>query len=272
MQVIGLIGTSRCGSTVLQAALAQFRDVAALGEVKRLHRLATTGASCSCGAKVSACEVWGAEAPGFIASSGSKLRMIGNALATAARTPMFAEDAKAAQSLSRTLRAIAKKLPARVFVDSSKDLDQLLLYATLPDIEVIPVHVVRDPRGVVQSAGRRTGIAPDEMTRHWRRLNGATIVLRKLTPHLPWQTVLYEDFCTDPAGVCQRVLRAAGHDGQMRDEPALHHTLGGSPGFSFAGVDAIRVEENWRTTMPKDLQTTILRQSGWPAKHLGYRD
>ena len=134
------------------------------------------------------------------------------------------------------------------------------------------MHVVRDPRGVVQSAGRRTGIAPDEMARHWRRLNGATVVLRKMTPRLPWQTVLYEDFCADPARVCRSVLRAAGHDGALRTEPVLHHTLGGSPGFSFAGVDAVQVEETWRATMAKDMQAAILRQSGWPAKYLGYRD
>ncbi len=57
----------------------------------------------------------------------------------------------------------------------------------------------------------------------------------------------------------------------MRDRPVVDHTLGGSPGFSFAGIDTIRVENNWRDTMPADMQATILRQSGWPARHFGYR-
>lgn len=271
MHVICLIGTSRCGSTVLQAALAEFEGVSALGEVKRLRTLAARDALCSCGAKISDCEIWGTEVAGFVASKGSRLRMLGNALAVAAGAPLLATDARAAQALSRTLHAIDKKKPSRVFVDSSKDPDQLLLYAARPDIDVIPVHVVRDPRGVVQSAGRRTGITPDAMARHWRRLNGATLALRKVTRRLPWQTVVYEDFCANPIAACQELLRAAGHDGTMRNQPAIHHTLGGSPGFSFAGLDTIRVEETWRKTMPLEMQTAILRQSGWPARHFGYR-
>jgi hypothetical protein len=168
------------------------------------------------------------------------------------------------------LQAIDRKVPSRVFIDSSKDPDQLLLYASRPDITVIPVHVVRDPRGVVQSAGRRTGTSADVMAQHWRRLNTATLILRKMTPRLPWQTVRYEDFCANPMAICSTILRAAGHEGQMRDHPAKDHTLGGSPGFSFAGIDTIRGENNWQGTMPAPMQATILRQSGWPARHFDY--
>lgn len=271
MHVVCLIGTSRCGSTVLQAALAQFQDVTALGEVKRLGTLALRGAFCGCGAKINDCDIWRPQVAGFVTPSGGRLRMLGNAFAVAAGAPLFPADARAAQSLSRMLHAIDQKMPSRVFIDSSKDPDQLLLYAGRPDITVIPVHVVRDPRGVVQSAGRRTGTTSDVMTRHWRRLNGATLILRKMMPRLPWQTIRYEDFCANPVAVCQTILRAAGHDGQMRDRPVGQHTLGGSPGFSFAGIDTIQLENNWRDTMPVEMQATILRQSGWPARHFGYR-
>ena len=308
MHVVCLIGTSRCGSTVLQAALAQFQGVTALGEIKRLRSLAARGALCGCGAKLDACEVWGPHVADFVAPTGGRLRMLGNTLAVATGAPLFPADAQAAQSLSQMLHAIDRKLPSRVFIDSSKDPDQLLLYASRPDVTVIPVHVVRDPRGVVQSAGRRTGTTADVMARHWHRLNAATLILRKMTPRLPWQTVRYEDFCADPMAICSAILRAAGHDGQLRDWPSDHddfgsnrskiinvidsnklehdvvrkplrtfrhhavdHTLGGSPGFSFGGIDTIRVENNWQGTMPAQIQATILRQSGWPARHFGYR-
>ena len=271
MHVVCLIGTSRCGSTVLQAALGQFQDVTALGEVKRLRSLAARGALCGCGAKINACEIWGPQVADFVAPKGGRLRMLGNAPAIAAGAPLFPADARAAESLSQMLQAIDRKMPSRVFIDSSKDPDQLLLYASRPDITVIPVHVVRDPRGVVQSAGRRTGTTADVMAQHWRRLNAATLILRKMTPRLPWQTVRYEDFCANPMAICSTILQAAGHDGQMRDRPAVDHTLGGSPGFSFAGIDTIRVENNWQGTMPAQMQATILRQSGWPARHFGYR-
>lgn len=271
MHVVSLIGTSRCGSTVLQAALAQFQDVTALGEVKRLRSLAARGALCGCGTKIDACEIWGPQIENFVAPKGGRLRMLGNALAVATGAPLFPADARAAQSLSQMLHAIDRKMPSRVFIDSSKDPDQLLLYARHPDITVIPVHVVRDPRGVVQSAGRRTGTTADVMARHWHRLNAAALVLQKMTPRLPWQTIRYEDFCADPMAICSTILQAAGHDGQLRDRPVVDHTLGGSPGFSFAGIETIRVENNWRDAMPAPMQATILRQSGWPARHFGYR-
>jgi hypothetical protein len=271
MHVVCLIGTSRSGSTVLQAALAQFQDVTALGEVKRLNALAARGALCGCGAKIADCDVWGPQIADFVPAKGGRLRMLGNALAIAAGAPLFPAEARAAGSLSRMLQAINRKTPSRVYVDSSKDPDQLLLYAGRPDITVIPVHIVRDPRDVAQSADRRTGTSADVMTAHWRRLNGATLILRKMTPRLPWQAIRYEDFCDDPIATCRTILRAAGHDGQMRDHPVVDHTLGGSPGFSFAGIDTIRVESRWRETMPPQIQAAILRHSGWPARHFGYR-
>ena len=145
MHVVCLIGTSRCGSTVLQAALAQFQGVTALGEVKRLRTLAARGASCGCGARLGDCEVWGPQIADFVAPQGGRLRMLGNTLAIAAGAPLFPAEARSAQSLSRMLHAIDRQMPSRVFVDSSKDPDQLLLYAGRPDITVIPVHIVRDP-------------------------------------------------------------------------------------------------------------------------------
>ncbi len=120
MHVVCLIGTSRCGSTVLQAALAQFQDVTALGEVKRLSTLAARGALCGCGAKINDCEIWGPHIADFVAPTGGRLRMLGNALAIAAGAPLFPADARAAQSLSRMLHAIDRQKPSRVFVDSSK--------------------------------------------------------------------------------------------------------------------------------------------------------
>jgi len=271
MNVICLIGTSRCGSTVLQAALSQFADVTALGEVKRLAALALRRAPCACGDPIPDCEVWGPRAPDFVAPPGGHLRMLVNAMAVATGRSLLPSEASAATSLRDMLQSIGNQIPTRVFVDSSKDPDQLLLYAASPDINVVPVHIVRDPRGVAQSADRRTGTTAAVMTRHWYKLNAATMVLRKMTPRLPWQTIRYEDFCAAPAAICQSILRAAGHDGAMRAEPAKDHTLGGSPGFSFAGINTIRLEDKWRTTMPQTMQAEILRQSGWPARHFGYR-
>ncbi len=271
MNVICLVGTSRCGSTILQAALGQFHGVSALGEVKRLSQLAARGAKCGCGADIATCEIWGPRVADFIATDHSRLRMLGNAVAVSAGGRLLKAESRAAASLRDTLQAIQAVDPARVFIDSSKDPDQLLLYAALRDVKVFPIHVVRDPRGVVQSGQRRTGIGISEMARHWRRLNGATLALRWATPRLPWRTVLYEDFCANPEKVCRDILQDADCEARLRDGPVKHHAIGGSPGFAFAGMHTIQSEDHWRTTMPAEVQAGILRESGWPARYFNYR-
>ena len=271
MNVICLVGTSRCGSTILQAALGQFHGVSALGEVKRLPQLAARGAKCGCGADIQKCEIWGPRVADFIATDHSRLRMLRNAVAVAAGGRLLKAEDRAAASLRQTLQAIQAVDPAQVFIDSSKDPDQLLLYAALPDVKVFPVHVVRDPRGVVQSGQRRTGIEISAMARHWRRLNGATLALRWVTPRLPWKTVLYEDFCADPEKTCSDILQAVGCEAKLRSVPVNHHAIGGSPGFAFAGMHTIHAEDNWRTSMSTDTQASVLRESGWPARYFKYR-
>jgi hypothetical protein len=271
LNVICLVGTSRCGSTILQAALGQFQGVSALGEVKRLTQLAARGAKCGCGADIATCEIWGPRVADFIATDHSRLRMLQNALAIAAGGRLLKAEDRAAESLKRTLQGIHSADPAQVFIDSSKDPDQLLLYASLRDVKVFPIHVVRDPRGVVQSGQRRTGIAISEMARHWRRLNAATLALRWATPRLPWRTVLYENFCANPEKTCNDILQAVGCEARLRSAPVNHHAIGGSPGFAFAGIHTIQAEDKWRTTMPADVQAGILRESGWPARYFKYR-
>jgi hypothetical protein len=197
--------------------------------------------------------------------------MLRNALAVAVGGRLLKAEDRAAASLGRTLQAIHTVDPAQAFIDSSKDPDQLLLYTALPDVNVFPIHVVRDPRGVVQSGQRRTGIEMSAMARHWRRLNGATVALRWATPRLPWKSVLYEEFCADPAKVCSDILQAVGCEAKLRNSPVSHHAIGGSPGFAFAGMHTIRAEDNWRTTMSADIQASIFRECGWPARYFKYR-
>jgi hypothetical protein len=256
---------------VLQAALGQFHGVAALGEVKRLTQLAVRGSRCGCGDDIKECEMWGPLVTDFIATDHSRLRMLWNAVAVSAGGRLLKAEYRAAGSLGRTLQAIHAKNPAHVFIDSSKDPNQLLLYTALPNVNVFPVHVVRDPRGVVQSAQRRTGIETSTMTRHWRRLNSAALALRWAMPRLPWKSVLYEDFCANPEAVCSDILLAVGCEAKRREVSVSHHTIGGSPGFTFAGMHTIQAEEHWRVTMPADMQASILRHAGWPARYFNYR-
>lgn len=268
--LIYLAGTSRGGTTVLQAALASFEDVAATGEVKRLRELTANQSQCGCGQPVAQCQVWShmGALPPVPALTKTATMLAG--LARSGGLPLRGSTARAAAALAENTKILAAALGNQVIVDSSKDLDRLALHAHNRALTLIPVHVVRDPRGVLHSGMRRTRFTPERIARNWFRLNAAAMALRRLTPQLPWRTVRYEDFCEDPLGTCRGILAATGRAHPLRSSPAVQHALGGSPGFQFAGAEAIKVQEPWRRELSPELQQMALRSGGFIARRFGY--
>ena len=174
-----------------------------------------------------------------------------------------------ARALAEALANLAEETGSSLFIDSSKDPSEFLRLALLPSYLVVPVHLVRDPRGVAWSAFRRTGIDPITMARHWARLNRAIALLSRLTSAYPWQFVRYEDFCRDPLSVRRRLLTAAGSKADVEASKAVTHAMGGSPGFSQSS-DAIVPDDRWKAEMPEALQRRIMQTIGGTARKFGY--
>jgi len=282
--VICLIGTSRCGSTVLQHVLEAHEGVAAAGEIQRLEQLKAQGTPCACGEAVDACPVWSAvgaqsPAPGRHqrpASLARRLTTIGAivaAVSSGKQSLAPASEREAAARLADCVEQAALRLGAGIIVDSSKDIDHFARLALGDAFDLIPVHVVRDPRGVVHSAMTRTQADPAIVARHWQRVNRAGLWLARLTPRYPWRIVRYEDFCEDPLGVAGDILRAAGQLAPLpRLTPAQCHALGGSPGFEAPDPDAIRTDERWRIGLTARLAETTWQRTGRLAIRLGYEE
>ncbi|HEV7276280.1 MAG TPA: hypothetical protein VGN80_08335 [Devosiaceae bacterium] len=270
--MIYLVGTSRGGTTVLQAALASFENVAAVGELKRLHALAANSAQCGCGLSVPQCPVWSKLLALPPVASLTKAETILASLRLASRLSLGGRAGHSVRSAANATKALASALGHQILVDSSKDIDRLVLHARNDDLNLVPVHVIRDPRGVLQSGIRRTHFSPDRIARNWFRVNAAIVALRLGTRHLRWQTVRYEDFCANPLGVCRAILAAAGTEHSLRTDTEVQHALGGSPGFRFDGADGITLQEPWREELSSELQQVALRRGGYIAKRFGYRE
>jgi hypothetical protein len=279
--IICLLGTSRSGSTLLQNVLARHSGAIALGEIARVNELLEKQTDCACGKKLTDCTFWAPalqdlERSGRLVawSNATWAERLGALRGTcAAMTGLHflvsRDERNSARHLEKALAALSRETGGSLFIDSSKDPQQFLRLALLPAHRVIPVHVVRDPRGVAWSAFRRTGIDPITMAKHWGRLNRAIAALGQLTSAHPWQLVRYEDFCRDPQRVSTGLLEAVG-TGTKFDHTGVAHALGGSTGFSFQDGDAVVADERWKAEMPGAMRRYIMKATGGTARKFGY--
>ena len=279
--IICLLGTSRSGSTLLQSVLASHSGAISLGEIARVHELFERRSKCSCGETLAACNFW---APALkelrrtspvIAWSKASWIQRGNSLlgVLAATTGLnrlaSRKERQSARALGNALATLGQGTGGSLFIDSSKEPSEFLRLALLSSHRVIPVHVVRDPRGVAWSAFRRTGIDPISSAKHWAQLNRAIALLSRITPTYPWQLVRYEDLCRDTQAVSRKLLAAVGvTTGPKGPHPS--HALGGSPGFSLDNSNDIIADERWKAEMPESLKCLIMQTIGSAAPTFGY--
>ena len=279
--ILCLLGTTRCGSTLLQSVLASDSGAIPLGEISRAQEMLERDARCICGAKLAACPFWAPAlndlrrvAPLAAWSKSSWLERMnslrgGLAAMTGLRFLAAQAELESAQAMGDALARLSKSAGGSLFIDTSKDPSEFLRLTLLPSLSLVPVHLIRDPRAVAWSGFRRTGTDPVVIARHWARLNRAIAWLRPLTGAYSWQVVRYEDFCRDPRSVANRLLTAAGSRREFGHQKE-NHALGGSPGFSLAGSSAIVLDERWKAEMPEALQQRIIQMIDGTARKFGY--
>jgi hypothetical protein len=200
-----------------------------------------------------------------------------------------ADVARYVSLLSRLYAAIAEATDAKVIVDSSKIATFAMLVRQSPELELRTLHLVRDPRGVINSwrkqVVRTDGTGADAMHRYgvvpasvrYLAYNALAHGLRALGLY---RFSRYEDLIADPRGEVARTLAFAGVDVDeqtlaflRRDEADLapNHTVDGNPMRLQAGPIALRADEGWRTTLP-DRDRRVVRAITAPLNlAYGYR-
>ena len=279
--IICLLGTSRSGSTLLQSVLASHAGAMALGEIARVHELLERRSKCSCGRTLAACTFWAPAlkelrrtAPVIAWSKASWLQrgncLLGVIAATSGLNSFASrKERQSARVLGDALATLGQGTNCSLFIDSSKEPSEFLRLALLSAHRVVPIHVVRDPRGVAWSALRRTGIDPINSAKHWAQLNRAIALLSRITPAYPWQLVRYEDLCHNTQAVTRKLLAAVGVTTGPKG-PHPNHALGGSPGFFLDNRNEIIADERWIVEMPEALKRRVMQTIGSAALTFGY--
>ena len=194
--IICLLGTARCGSTLLQRVIELNSDAIGLGEISRTRELLDRQYVCACGEKLATCRFWAPALPALKRASpitawskarwSERAEIMRSAFAAMMSQSWLASRAEreGARALEGALASLAKKSGTHLFINSSKDPSEFLRLALMPSHLIVPVHLIRDPRAVAWSGFRRTGADPIAMGLHWARLNHSIVWFRRLTRHL----------------------------------------------------------------------------------------
>jgi hypothetical protein len=184
--------------------------------------------------------------------------------------------------LGRLYFAIARVSQCRVIVDSSKGAPYGCALASVPDVRVRVVHLVRDSRGVAYSFAKRVprperaeeGMDMPRLSafwagRQWLETNLMFEALR--ATRMDVTRIFYENYARDPDGTLRFLLAAYFRREELArtviDSDVLlsraQHSIGGNPMRFRRGTGPIGVDDEWRERMaPVDRHLAEL--SSWP--------
>lgn len=289
LKVIYLAGSGRSGSTIFDNALGELPGFFSAGELRFVwDRNVRDDRVCGCGEPFSKCPVWqevmqrayGEAFPDVAQVLARReralpLRLTPFVRVSAVRRRLAARYAPYLAVLEKLYHAAAEVSGARVIVDSSKYPSYGYLLSLIDSLDVVMVHLVRDPRAVayswtrtkleVTTSGVRTPMGTIRPTRtaiDWMLWSALAEQYGRglLRSHL---RVRYEDFVSGHRDVIAALLRHA----DLPPEPlpfitadgvqlSGNHTVGGNPGRMRHGRVPLRVDDEWRSAMkPRDRRT-----------------
>jgi hypothetical protein len=302
-RVLFVGGYGRSGSTVLDGLLDRVPGITAVGEFRHLFgRALHDNELCSCGTPFDDCAYWSkviahAFPGGFDrARIHAAVRAVNRVAATpwvvrpSLRTATQREHCRVyAEAFTAAYRAVAEVSGASVVVDSSKYPLHGLFLSTVPDIDLVAMLLVRDPRAVAYSWTRHKLRAEvhwtqQEMPRHgitrsalaWNLSNRLTELLR--AQHVELRDQRYEDLVAEPlAAVTAIASFALGHESAVTDSvfdadpDETRHTIAGNPVKLQSGRIELRADDAWETAMSSAQQTVVGGLCARQMRRYGYR-
>lgn len=233
--VLYIAGWGRSGSTIMGNILGQLPGFAHVGEISNVWtRGVLENTPCGCGTPFSECATWsrvfgrafgGVDVEHARRMMALSLRQPNNKtllLRAAVGRAIALDDGDTGareykDNLRRLYGSIVSEMDANVIVDSSKVPSYAVALASLPNVDVRVVHLVRDPRATSYSWSRHIDRSdagrPLTMERldtwesaaRWCSWNATTELLPKLLAR-PTVRVSYEAFVRDPKATLSTVL------------------------------------------------------------------
>ena len=255
MRLIYIAGTSHSGSTLLDLMLNAHPEIFSAGEVLKLNRQLglknaqkQTYAPCSCGApSLWQCPFWSRVDQRTRETAGkslSDLDMQDYGELDAARAPNAV-----------VFNAIADVSGKRFVVDSSKLPKRLSALMRLKELDVYPVHLIRDPKGQINSVARKHG----GFLKHIFRYELIHEQIRRALKSVPHSVVRYEDLVRDPEPTLRSIFEPLGLEFDPRQlawADAARHEVAGNH-IRFDATSKLVLDEAWREGLSRSQQLAI---------------
>lgn len=309
VRVLYVMGSGRSGSTVLDVVLGNHPEAVSAGELTNISRSGWADGRidrspfCACGRRYTECPFWSEVRRAWAASVGEKAIRSYPALQDDferyRRWPRILREGRARserfEAYAATTRALfgaVSSVSGRgVVVDSSKNPVRALALSMMPGLDLRPVHLVRDARGVAFSRKKafrkddEKGIARDieaqpvwNSVAVWGSMNLLSDgVVRRVGPERSAR-VRYEDFVRHPESTLAEIGRAAGLDlsgiaKKLRGGEALPiaHNAGGNRLRMGGSVRLMSEAEPWKNGLNARDKRVLLALAGPLLWRYGYR-
>lgn len=277
-------GSGRCGSTVLAHILDRHSRVFFGGElISSWDYFSRNLGRCSCGETTDRCSFWSRVRLRLLSNGGpasdfvrmSRLRFIFDRAHRALPYALFRTGViKMSDSLrdylvatKALLQAIRECSSCQFIVDTSKSGSHALLLRLIHGLDPRVIHLVRDSRAVAYSWARKKrdpGRGPNGyMTKksllrslaEWNVMNSSVELAR--TVGLPFMRLRYEDLVGQPERSIASLATFSGLGKISSDLSSrgtvklkLNHSIGGNPTRFVTGAVSLRIDNEWRLSMP----------------------
>ena len=233
--LIYITSNGHSGSTLLDMLIGSHSECITLGEIHQLT-LKAKGV-CACGAaNYKECSFW--------RDIDLRLQSDGGPELSELHVDSCHQD-EFRRSNHALLGVLQEKTKARWFVDSSKKLTRLKSLLADSSINVLPIHIVRRPEGVVCSNMAKGRGFFSSLRSYYSGLWSRYKYLRR-KPHL---LVSYEELCSHPEQVMNRIMNKLGLDfesEQLDWSSHDHHNVNGNKRTRTTRQSSIRLDERWR--------------------------
>lgn len=296
MHLVFIAGWMRSGTTLLAELVGSCPGGLSLGELDGMWAALDRSESCSCGEPLTQCPIWRPVAeqvqslhgigPGRATSYLEFHALVRRVLKTkrllslrrlrSQHVDRWPEDVRRVVEVMRTVLWTAGHAGgSSVLVDSSKRPTALLTLALVPDLTVVPLHLVRDPRAVAYSeSGRREWqgvgqhLAPPGRSEMASALfwNFTAVTSHLLGTRFPGYRLLrYERLAARPREYMTDIARGLGmpppaFEGADMAAIAANHLIEGNPSRFGDRLRQIKADERWRSQLPtrKRMAVTVL--------------
>ncbi|NOT02887.1 MAG: hypothetical protein HOP29_19985 [Phycisphaerales bacterium] len=297
IDLVYLASPSFSGSTLLTFLLNTHPSIATIGELK-WGEIDLATYRCSCAALLTECPFWSRvrtqmadrglpidlfrPATDFRCGSGwsnkiARTRVRGAMFeylrdAVVATLPEPRSTFPTVAAINRAMIEVILELQhARVFLDGSKDPVRLKYLLDTGDYNPWVIQLVRDGRGVMNSAMKNEGRTAAHAAREWRHTHEQIERLARRLPDARLLTVRYEDLCRAPGVEHTRILAFLGLSGEtiVGDYRSVgHHILGNK--MRLQASTGIQLDEKWRQSLSREDLAAFDRTAGDMNRRFGY--